>query len=95
MATSATLASKLRADESGASGSRSGTPERTIPSTPTRSPMAKVQSPRSLSPERTLVADAMSVVGVKRKAEGESQDIGSLETMTGTPPSKKFVLSAA
>ncbi|KAL5487838.1 PCF11 [Sanghuangporus weigelae] len=98
MATSATLASKLRADESGmgATRSRSGTPERTTPSTPIRSlEQSKVQSPRPLSPERTLVADALTVVGVKRKAEGDSQGIGSLEALTGTPPPKKVVLSAA
>ncbi|KAL5508043.1 PCF11 [Sanghuangporus vaninii] len=98
MATSATLASKLRADESGmgATRSRSGTPERTTPSTANRSlEQSKVQSPRPLSPERTLVADALTVVGVKRKAEGDSQGIGSLETLTGTPPSKKVVFSAA
>lgn len=98
MATSATLASKLRADESAAaeSRSRSGTPEHTAPSTPTRSSeKAKPQSPNRLSPGRTLVADALSFAGVKRKAEDNARDVGSLETLEGTPPSKKIVLSAA
>ena len=98
MAASATLASKLRADDSVAmsSRSRSGTPDRVLPSTPTKSAdKLRPQSPKSLSPGRSPAIASFSVVGVKRKVDDNVQEASSLENLEGTPPAKKVVLSAA
>lgn len=96
MARSTTLASKLRADESAAAlGSRSGTPEYTAPATPTKSSGKREEPMSILSPERTLVADNSSIIGVKRKADGDEQEDTGLNTVTGTPPMKKIIMSAA
>ena len=83
MASSASLASKLRAEESSTSvSSRSRTPERDA--TPTK---IESRSPKRESPEPMLQ-------GLKRKAS-EASDLDDISVLDVTPPSKKAILSVA
>ncbi|KAI5125017.1 hypothetical protein M0805_007441 [Coniferiporia weirii] len=97
MSASSTLASKLRADGLAiTSSSRSGTPESTVPGTPSKANLrAKMHASKSPSPERTLVEEPEAVAGIKRKAEDEApegENIREGNGVEGTPPLKKITL---